>query len=252
MRTLNVLTGRWFLMLRKKPHCAGHFLNNLVTELSKPPNHCCLMKLPSVCFCELHENHDITSFSPFSLGEKNKSFISIYISRTSEPTSHTPIILHRARCWMCVPWVSPQLSPKDRPHGPPELSPSIPEADEIIVFWGKSTGKPGIFMPQILAGFRCRCFWHPLGRCEPILGCLLQAGHRMIWYDGFRAKLFQAKIEAGYQINSNNIYHIDPFGNVVKCKGSPFYYPVCRDCSFEIIPTDITSGHLIDENRWII
>ena len=55
---------------------------------------------------------------------------------------------------------------------------------------------------------------------------------------------FQAKIEAVYQISINNIYHIDPFGNVAKCKGSPFYYPVCRDCSFEIIPTDITSGHL--------
>lgn len=122
-------------------------------------------------------------FHHFHLGKK-KSFISIYISRTSEPPSHTPIILRRARCWMCVPWVSPQLSPKDRPHGSPELSPSIPEADEILLFWGKSTGKAGIFMPQILAGFQSRFFWPFLGRCEPILGCLLASwtSHDMIWW----------------------------------------------------------------------
>ena len=67
---LNVL-GSLIPYVAQSSNCAGHFLNNLVTELSKPPNHCCLMKLPSVCFFELHENHDITSFSPFSLGEKN-------------------------------------------------------------------------------------------------------------------------------------------------------------------------------------
>ena len=197
---LNVF-GSLIPYVAQNSNCAGHFLNNLVTELSKPPNHCCLMKLPSVCFFELHENHDITSFSPFSLGEKNKSFISIYISRTSEPPSHTPIILHRARCWMCVPWVSPQLSPKDRPHGSPELSPSIPEADEIIVFWGKSTGKPGIFMPQILAGFRCRCFWPPIGEMWADFG-VPPSKLDIAWYDMMDLGLnyFQAKIEAGYQI----------------------------------------------------